>query len=190
MKHREPSKNPSSEVEPAGRGEALHPIFSAAAYLGPIPPATEAENWNRIVSGAAERILRMAEMEAAHRQTLELEQQQHMLQLQRTDLEGRRRELELSHQFHSQVLVFEAQCAERRNERIKMGQIFGLILGAGALLVAAYLGVLGQPWVAALMGTGGLAGIVWAASSGERRHRNHTRPPEPATQPKGDRRTG
>jgi len=113
----------------------------------------------------------MAEMEAAHRQALEKEHQEYLLQLQRTDLEDRRRELELNHQIQARVLVIQAESDHLRNERIRMGQVFGLLLGAGALVVAAYLGVLGQPWVAALMGTGGLAGIVWAAIAGGRRPR-------------------
>ena len=59
---------------------------------------------------------------------------------------------------------------------MRMGQFFGLFLGLSALGVAVCLGIRGQPWVAALMGTGGLAGIIWAAVSGGRRSAQQDRP--------------
>ena len=80
-----------------------------------------------------------------------------------------RRELELNHILNEQALILHAKYDDQRNDRVRMGQIFGLFLGLGALLVASYLGVHGQPWVAALMGTGGLAGIIWASISGGKR---------------------
>lgn len=186
----EPGLAPTAEVEATGRNKVIQSLFSAAAYQGPIPPAQEAENWNRVVDGAAERILHMAELEASHRHALEREQLEQALQLQLSDLEDRRRELELNHQLHTRVLLLQAHRDDQRNERIRMGQVFGLLLGSGALIVAAYLGVLGQPWVAAIMGTGGLAGIVWAAISGGRRNNEQEKSQGPAPPPKeenGDR---
>lgn len=40
-------------------------------YTGPIPPPAMLEQYNKIVPGAAERILRMAEDQSSHRRTLE-----------------------------------------------------------------------------------------------------------------------
>ena len=40
-------------------------------YSGPIPPPAMLEQYNHIVPGAAERILKMAEEQSAHRRSLE-----------------------------------------------------------------------------------------------------------------------
>ena len=40
-------------------------------YSGPIPPPVMLEQYNKIVPGAAERILKMAEEQASHRRNLE-----------------------------------------------------------------------------------------------------------------------
>jgi len=42
-------------------------------YQAPIPPANEMEKYEKILSGAADRILTMAEKQASHRQSLEKE---------------------------------------------------------------------------------------------------------------------
>ena len=41
------------------------------SFQGPLPPPAILEHYNRIVPGAAERILKMAENQSNHRQTLE-----------------------------------------------------------------------------------------------------------------------
>jgi len=41
------------------------------AYSGPLPPATEFAQYERILNGAAERILTLAEKEAEHRRVIE-----------------------------------------------------------------------------------------------------------------------
>jgi uncharacterized membrane protein len=180
----ERSQPPSDEKEGVGRGKVLQSIFSAAAYHGPIPPALEAETWNNLVDGAAERILRMAELQATHRHAFENRQLEQTHSLRLGEIENLRRELELNHILNEQALTLHAKYDDQRNDRIRMGQVFGLFLGLGALIVAAYLGVRGQPWVAALMGTGGLAGIIWASISGGKRQLERQKPGQTApTQP-------
>jgi uncharacterized membrane protein len=46
-------------------------LVQAQHYEGPIPPPEMLEKYNQIVSGAADRILKMAEEQASHRQYLE-----------------------------------------------------------------------------------------------------------------------
>jgi len=46
-------------------------LVKAQHYEGPIPPPEMLEKYNQIVSGAADRILKMAEEQASHRQYLE-----------------------------------------------------------------------------------------------------------------------
>jgi uncharacterized membrane protein len=159
---------------------------SAAANLGPIPSAQVAEGWERLVDGAAERILRMAEAQGVHRQELARMHLEHVIRLQALDQETRRQEVEWDYRFKQSVLEAQLQMARQGHARARIGQCFGLMLGAGALFVAGFLGVRGQPWVAAVMGTGGLAGIIWASvSSGrksaeEDRRRRSPGPPDGA----------
>lgn len=44
----------------------------AASYYGPLPLSSELKNYEMIVPGAGERILKMAENESAHRHNIEL----------------------------------------------------------------------------------------------------------------------
>jgi len=59
----EPSKNST----PTATTQIQHASFS-----GPIPPPTVLEGYDRIIPGAAERILVMAEADAKHQQEIEL----------------------------------------------------------------------------------------------------------------------
>ena len=43
----------------------------AMSYEGPLPPAAEFQRYNAVVPGAADRILKMAEIQATHRQGIE-----------------------------------------------------------------------------------------------------------------------
>lgn len=140
-----------------------------AIYHGPIPPAQEAARWNQVVEGAAERILRMAEKQSATRQESERKRQEHVMKMQLMEMECKAKELDLNHSLQMKALEFQEKIHTQRNHRTRMGQIFGLCLGVGAMLVAAFLGVKGQPLVAGLLGTGGLAGIIWAGVSGGKR---------------------
>jgi len=93
------------------------PIFAAQAkfHHGPLPPADELANYDRTLSGAADRIIRMAEQQAQHRQHIE-----------RDSLAG------------DQIARQEQLAIERGrivgtiwSERI--GQLFGFAIAAGCL---------------------------------------------------------
>ena len=46
-------------------------VAKGQMFMGPLPPPESLRHYNDILPGAAERILTMAEQQAAHRQTLE-----------------------------------------------------------------------------------------------------------------------
>ena len=46
-------------------------ILEAAAYSGPLPPPNALREYDLVLPGAAERIMVMAEIQSAHRQSLE-----------------------------------------------------------------------------------------------------------------------
>lgn len=47
-------------------------ISAAAVYSGPIPDASQFKKYEEVLPGSADRILKMAENQAAHRQKLEM----------------------------------------------------------------------------------------------------------------------
>ena len=61
-----PSSSPSEESNSGNLRR--HISTSVETFQGPIPPPNVLEAYERLVPGAAERILKMAENQAAHRQ--------------------------------------------------------------------------------------------------------------------------
>src|SRR5215813_4581932 len=56
---------------PAGQRGNSHVVHHQTTYQGPLPRPDNFKRYNRVLPGAADRILRMAEKQAAHRQQLE-----------------------------------------------------------------------------------------------------------------------
>ena len=46
--------------------------MEAASYTGPIPPPGQLEQYNKVLPGAADRIITMAEQQSAHRHVIEM----------------------------------------------------------------------------------------------------------------------
>ena len=51
-----------------------HVIVATQKYSGPLPPADELKKYNEVSPQAAERIIAMAERQAAHRQKMEFQE--------------------------------------------------------------------------------------------------------------------
>lgn len=61
-----------NRLPPAGGRANAHVVqHSQTIHQGPLPRPEDFERYNRVLPGAADRILRMAEKQAAHRQDLE-----------------------------------------------------------------------------------------------------------------------
>lgn len=56
---------------PANPMDGGQMVVSSSTWSGPIPPPAVLEKMNEVIPGSAERILRMAEEQAAHRRSLE-----------------------------------------------------------------------------------------------------------------------
>jgi uncharacterized membrane protein len=56
-------------IEPPTR--LMSASFSAEVYSGPIPPPSIMAEWEKLLPGSADRILKMAEKQTAHRITIE-----------------------------------------------------------------------------------------------------------------------
>ena len=103
----------------------------AASFSGPIPPPALLQQYDDVFPGAAERIVAMAEREAAHRHNLE----ERIVQAQIN--EG-------SKHFS------EARC----------GQICALTITLASLGVGAYTALHGYELAGSVLGVGGIGGIV------------------------------
>ena len=63
-----PSQNPKDQSRPVVNPRQELQQYQ---YSGPIPPPLMLEQYNKIIPGSAERILKMAEEQTAHRRNLE-----------------------------------------------------------------------------------------------------------------------
>lgn len=102
-------------------------------FAGPIPPPFILEAYEEVLAGSADRLLNIAENQSKHRQTME--QQTLSLQQQR---------LSFSHR------------------EVRMGQIFGLIIGIAAIGSALYAALNGAQVFAGFIGTASIIGLVSA----------------------------
>ena len=60
-----------SEAEPEERIAIISRVISQIRYEGPLPPSFMLKEYEEILPGAADRILKMAEQQASHRQSIE-----------------------------------------------------------------------------------------------------------------------
>lgn len=109
--------------------EKVHAII--AAYSGPLPPPSVLAGYEQIKRGTAERVIAMAERQAAHRQTMEQK-------LVEAEIEDHR--------------------ADRRERRL--GQWLGFSIGSLAILAGSLTATYGNPWAGGLIGAGGVVGLV------------------------------
>lgn len=105
-----------------------HHLFS-----GPLPPPEILAKYENLQTGLAERIIRMAEEQASHRQTLETK-----------SLEAK------IHHF------------KKRNAKAKLGQIYAFIVAMAAILGGLTLAYFDKQIVAAIISGLGLGGIITA----------------------------
>ena len=143
MSHRDKRSLPKASSQPP---TANTPIVDAAApyntmllsaqiahQSGPLPSPVVLRDYEAVLPGLADRIVRMAEDETAHRRKTEAD----AIAIQDRDQRAYRR-VELS------------------------GQICGLLIGFAALGAATYAGVHGAQITGSLIGVGGLTGLVTA----------------------------
>jgi uncharacterized membrane protein len=103
------------------------------SHSGPLPPPEILKRYDEVNPGLALRIVQVAEKEAEHRREIEFQI------------------------VNSQT---EDQRAYRRSELL--GQIFGLLIGIGAIAGAVICGIKGAQIAASFIGTTGVTGLVTA----------------------------
>jgi len=106
-------------------------VASSASFSGPLPPPALLQQYNQVFPGAAERIVAMAEREAAHRQSLE-----------------------------TGVVASQIADNKNRFAEARFGQICALLITLGGMLVGAYTALHGHEVAGSILGVGGIGGIV------------------------------
>ena len=107
--------------------------LSVTISAGPIPPPDRMEQYEKTLPGSADRILKMAENQSEHRQSLE-----------------------------KQRLSFS-------NREVHLGQIFGFLIGAIAIVTGGYTALSGAPIPGGFIGTTGVVGLTAVFVIGGRR---------------------
>ncbi len=124
--------NPKTLAKRSGGSPATpQAVVAFAAHSGPLPDPATLANYERLVPGTAERILRWAEQEAEHRRALEREA----------------------------VAAQAAEGAGALEER-RRGQWMGLSIAALTVSCGTYTAVSGLQWAGSILGTAGLVGLV------------------------------
>lgn len=105
--------------------------FIAAAYAGPLPLSSELKNYEMIVPGAGERILKMAENESLHRQCIE-----------------------------SKVVDVNIKLANRKATERLFGQSFAFIIAMTCIVAGIYFIAVGRSTAGTLFSGSGLASVL------------------------------
>ena len=103
----------------------------AEQFQGPIPPPSILNQYNDMLPGAADRIIAMAEKEAAHR-----------------------------HKMEEKALDAEIKGLKAEAEDTKRGQFFGFFIALAIIAGSVYAGTNGAQWTGSLLGVGGIGSLV------------------------------
>lgn len=108
-------------------------VVVSKQYMGPTPPPEHVEAFERMIPGAADRFLKLAEGEAAHRRAIE------------------------------ERMAQETQANAATNRTLAgRGQGYAFIIAMSGIAAGFYLGLHGQQITGSIIGGGGLVTIILA----------------------------
>jgi len=116
----------------------------SATFVGPIPPPDVLQGYDEVIPGLADRIVGMAEAEGNHRR----------------DQERRALDAEIE---NDRILI------GAYIKKVRIGQILAFVIAVVALCLGSYVAANGYQFAGAVIGTGGLIGIVTAFIQGRRK---------------------
>ncbi|MCB2263853.1 MAG: DUF2335 domain-containing protein [Candidatus Thiosymbion ectosymbiont of Robbea hypermnestra] len=115
------------------------------SFTGPLPLPDILQKYDQVLPGLTDRIVRMAEAEGNHRRTQESQA-----------LEA---EIENDHKLVDAYI-----------KEVRIGQQFAFVIAVVALCLGSYVAVNGGEFAGAVIGAGGLIGIVTAFIQGRRKN--------------------
>jgi uncharacterized membrane protein len=121
-----------SDFNPTQHQPGIQRFTSAEiSHAGPLPHPSVLREYNNVIPGLAERIVRMAETQSS----------------QRIERENK-------------ALDAQIALARRNSIFIIAGQVFSFVVSMTAILGGVWVALHGQAWVGGIVGTGGLSGLV------------------------------
>jgi uncharacterized membrane protein len=116
-------------------------------HQGPLPPASEFVKYEDAFTGSADRILKLAENEAAHR-----------------------------HQMENKAIDYDLKLADKKIDKetfnLRTGLSFGFLIGLASIIGGTYCIIQGHDWSGFGLGAGGLTGLVSTFVYGSTQSRN------------------
>lgn len=129
------TRNPAQQMQP------VHVATQETIISGPLPPSSELERYEKILPGAAQRILELLENETRHRQALEKEAQNANIHAQRMQLENAN------------------SLGQHESHNVALGKLYGLIVSLCSIAGAVYVN---NNWVSAALCAIPTAAIIQA----------------------------
>lgn len=142
------TENEDMELRQESSDSSLGTLSASFQFTGPLPPPGILEQYERIQPGTADRIIKMAEAEQRHRQTM----QEKLIDCQVLDVK------------------------QARFER-RLGQFFGFGIGVVSILAGSVTAVMGAPIAGGLIGSTGVIGLVSVFVTGRRSLPKDQNPP-------------
>ncbi|PZN72123.1 MAG: hypothetical protein DM484_24990 [Candidatus Methylumidiphilus alinenensis] len=138
------SQPPQKNRQQPNKDNSLQVVTQQTAFQGSIPHPDTLYQYESIVPGSADRLIKMAEEEAKHRHKLESESLN-------SDISARNRQLDIADQQGKAVFRSDA-----------LGQYLGAFISFASIAGCVFLALRGQPWVAVGLVGLPLAGVVRA----------------------------
>jgi uncharacterized membrane protein len=160
----QPNVVPANNGAPASHGGASHQsgftsirasrstILTTSEFSGPVPPPNLLAGYENVCPGLANRIFKMAEVEADHRRKLE-----------------------------TSVVDANIQHNCRNSSESRRGQIFALIITLAGLVAGCYTALQGHDVAGGILGVGGMGGIVTTFVLGRAKSPKIDESPKPRT---------
>jgi uncharacterized membrane protein len=124
---------PSPEASPTAEENVRASEYRSVELSGPIPSPAVLGQYERLVPGTAERLIKMAEKEQNHR-----------------------------HEMDMKVASAQINDLRRNRLENNLGQVFGLVIGLTAIMAGSFTAIKGSQLAGGLIGTAGVAGLVSA----------------------------
>jgi uncharacterized membrane protein len=124
-------------------------IIEASFRTGPIPDPITLEQYNRILPGAANRIVSMVEKEQEHR-----------------------------HRMQEKLIDAQVNDTKQERDERRLGQTFGLSIGVVSIVAGSITAILASPIAGGFIGSAGVVGLVSVFVLGRREQQNNKYPPQ------------
>jgi len=131
-------------AKPPSRVAAAHSAVRIQHHEGPLPAPEDLHRYEALIPGTAERIIRMAEDESAHRRRIED-------RANAANVESQARQLTIA-EYQSRS-VFRSDV---------IGQVAGLAVSLACIAGAVYLALNGREWVAGVLAAIPTAAVIQA----------------------------